>query len=56
MVLSGRPALLLVALVVAVMALGLIGVLSAVSASPDNADSRNDSERVRSLSWSKPTR
>jgi hypothetical protein len=31
-VLSGRPALLLVALVVVVMALGLIGVLSAVSA------------------------
>jgi hypothetical protein len=55
-VLSGRPALLLVALVAAVVAIGLIGGPSAVSALSDNADSRNDSERVRSLSWSKPTR
>ena len=56
MVLSGRPALLLVALVVAVMALGLIGVLRAVCAPPDNADNRTDSERVRSPSWSRPAR
>jgi hypothetical protein len=55
-VLSGRPALLLVELVVAVMALGLIVVLRAVSATPANADNRNESERVRSPSWSKPAR
>ena len=56
MVLSTRVELLLIALLVAVMALRLIGVLRAVSAPPNNADNRNDSERVRSPSWSRPAR